>query len=452
MKEKISIIIRTFNEEDWIRHCLEAVFSQNCNEFEVIIVDNNSTDNTLEISKTFPVKKIVTIDEYLPGKSLNKGIASSKGEYLVFLSSHCIPRDNDWLNNLIMNFKNDRIAGVYGRQIPTAFSKPSDVRDLYITFGLDRRVQKKDYFFHNANSAILRKAWEIHPFDEKLTNIEDRAWAKKITEDGYHLVYEPKAEVFHSHGIHQNQKHDRAQSTIKVLKSIEKFNDIDFLPSSMNPDNIKITAFIPFDRSLYKHHKNRFIKFLSYLKNVKAVEKKYLLTDINLPQDIIGSKLNILKKPTSLHKEKSSLGELLFWALKQINNKSEFPDYILYMNPDYVFRPDKAVQRLIEEACFKGLDSIVYGYKEYSNYFIYDEGIDMYESFGESLKGEDGKKPIFKSLYGIGCLTKPKNIRFGKLMASKNMGIIPLNDYRYTLRLSKEGTLQILDGLNLENK
>ena len=37
-------------------------------------------------------------------------------------------------------------------------------------------------------------------------------------------------------------------------------------------------------------------------------------------------------------------------------------------------------------------------------------------------------------------------------MASKNLGIIPLNDYRYTLRLSKEGTSQIIDGLNLEDE
>jgi len=52
-------------------------------------------------------------------------------------------------------------------------------------FGLDRRVQVKDSFFHNANSAFRREVWEKIPFDEQVTNIEDRVWAKKILSLGY---------------------------------------------------------------------------------------------------------------------------------------------------------------------------------------------------------------------------------------------------------------------------
>ena len=108
------------------------------------------------------------------------------------------------------------------------------------------------------------------------------------------------------------------------------------------------------------------------------------------------------------------------------------------MNSDYLFRPRNAIKRLIEEACYKGLDSIVYGYKEYSNYFIYNEKNQDYESFGNNLEDRNHKKPIFKSLYGLGCLTKPKIIRTGRLMGTSNIGIIPLDDYRYTIRISKK--------------
>ena len=45
----ISIIIRTKNEERWIGHCLSAIENQDYNQFEVIVVDNESTDNTLQI-------------------------------------------------------------------------------------------------------------------------------------------------------------------------------------------------------------------------------------------------------------------------------------------------------------------------------------------------------------------------------------------------------------------
>ena len=55
---KVSIIVRTKNEERWIGHCLKSIYEQNYPSFEVIIVDNKSTDNTLEIAKRFPIKKL----------------------------------------------------------------------------------------------------------------------------------------------------------------------------------------------------------------------------------------------------------------------------------------------------------------------------------------------------------------------------------------------------------
>jgi len=63
---KISIVIRTYNEERWIAHCLGAIFNQEFNDFEVVIVDNKSTDHTVEIAKRYPIANIVNIDKFLP--------------------------------------------------------------------------------------------------------------------------------------------------------------------------------------------------------------------------------------------------------------------------------------------------------------------------------------------------------------------------------------------------
>ena len=103
----VSIIIRTKNEERWISSCLDAVYSQNYKSFEVIVVDNESTDKTIEKVRQYPVKKIVTIADYLPGKSLNLGIEQSKGEYIVCLSAHCIPAENTWLASLVKALEED---------------------------------------------------------------------------------------------------------------------------------------------------------------------------------------------------------------------------------------------------------------------------------------------------------------------------------------------------------
>ena len=138
------------------------------------------------------IEGFINIDKFFPGKALNDGIRESIGNYIVCLSAHCIPEDDQWLSNLLKNIKdNPKIAGVYGRQLPLSFTESIDKRDLLIVFGLDRRVQEKDYFFHNANSMIPRKVWDKFPFDEEVTNIEDRIWGKEVIEAGYKIIYEP---------------------------------------------------------------------------------------------------------------------------------------------------------------------------------------------------------------------------------------------------------------------
>ena len=149
----ISIIVRTKNEERWIGHCLQAIASQNLQQYEVIIVDNGSTDKTLQIVEEFKKSlrglKVVKFNgQFKPGAAINLGISNSTGKFIVILSGHCIPKSDNWLNALIEKLENVKVGGVCGRQEPLPFSSPLDKRDLAITFGLDPKVQVKDPFFH----------------------------------------------------------------------------------------------------------------------------------------------------------------------------------------------------------------------------------------------------------------------------------------------------------------
>ena len=72
-----SIIIRTKNEERWIVSCLKSIFSQTYQNFEIIIVDNCSTDKTIEKAKQFKISKILKIKKFFPGKAINMGIKFS---------------------------------------------------------------------------------------------------------------------------------------------------------------------------------------------------------------------------------------------------------------------------------------------------------------------------------------------------------------------------------------
>ena len=125
----IDIIIRTKNEEKWIGSCLRSIKEQIYppDKVKVIIVDNNSSDETISKVKKFKNIKVVKYNPevFKPGEALNKGANKGNGDILVFLSAHCIPADNKWLYNLIKPFK-QKIAGIYGKQIPYQNSHPSD--------------------------------------------------------------------------------------------------------------------------------------------------------------------------------------------------------------------------------------------------------------------------------------------------------------------------------------
>ncbi len=218
----ISVVIRTRNEAAWIGRCLRAVFGQHGCELDVIVVDNESNDDTLSLVKSYPCSLInIPSVDFSYGRSLNLGLRAARSEFVAILSGHCIPITERWLYRLYQCLASSpHVAGVYGRQEPLADSSPQDKRDLWTTFGLDRKVQKKDWFFHNANSMVRKTVWGKFAFDEKIDGVEDREWARCVQERGFSIAYEPRASVFHHHGIHQGGDTVRAARVAKVIELI----------------------------------------------------------------------------------------------------------------------------------------------------------------------------------------------------------------------------------------
>ena len=225
LKPLISIIVRTKNESYWIGRCLHGISNQNYKNIETIVVDNSSKDNTVQIvKKKFPKVKIINYKDkkFFPGKAINLGIKKSKGSLIAIISGHCIPGNKKWITNLVKNFKSKSIAGVYGRQEPLDTSAPGDIRDLTYLFGLDKKIQTKDPFFHNANSMIRKNIWDKNKFDERTPHIEDRQWASKILNKKYKIIYEPSAKVFHFHGVSHDHNFKRVNTISKILKKENK--------------------------------------------------------------------------------------------------------------------------------------------------------------------------------------------------------------------------------------
>jgi len=354
---KVSIIIRSKNEEKWIGLCLSMIFQQTYNDFEVILVDNDSTDKTVKKAKQWPIK-LIKIKKFLPGDAINKGIEASSGKIIVCLSAHCIPKDRFWLSALIKPLKNKKIAGVYGKQIPLSSSSALNKRDLYIVFGDDKKVQKKDTFFHNANSAFLKETWRRYPFSSKVTNIEDRIWGQEVISAGLNIVYEPKSCVYHHHGIHQDANEVRAQKIIKIME-----NDI-FRSDNLSQvkENTKDIAII-YDSKKYDSFR------LSLLK--KCIDSA---RNSNKFSNIIfsGSDKTALSfsKNTGLilHQRKTSRNSSIKFAIKDALSKFErenfVPDSVTIASVDYGLRNNSSFDELVEGFYNSAMLPTVFGYLE----------------------------------------------------------------------------------------
>jgi len=430
---EISIIIRTKNEERWISHCLAMLYQQDYPDFEVILVDNASTDHTVQIAKRFPLSAVINIHKYLPGHALNEGIRASSGRFIICLSAHCIPKDKDWISCLRRNFDDDEnLAGVYGRQLPLSFSDPLDKRDLLIVFGQDRRVQVKDYFFHNANSMVRRDVWDKYPFDEEVTNIEDRLWGKTVINAGFKIVYDPDAAVYHHHGLHQSNALQRAKGVVSIIERIDQ-DTLNGLPHSLRPDHANIVAVVPVKEKLTPNTSayNLLTGSIAALKHSKYVNNIYLVnSDVALAKQF---GVLWIDRNTIPDVDELGVDELLQKIFDLIEATEDFPEALLYVNFDYIFRPEGIFDELIRVAQYSGCDTVFPGYVDYSHYWLKD-GDGEYKQTDASLKGRSERQPIFRALYGMGCVTSAVLIRSGKLVGGK-VGILPVNNMKYTQRL-----------------
>lgn len=218
----VSIVIRTYNEEKHLRELLQAISNQKSSHtIETVIVDSGSTDKTLEIAKSFGVTLVhILKSDFTFGRSLNYGCQAAKGEFLAFVSGHCVPENDQWIANLVKPFENPEIAMTYGRQIGTAETKFSEHQIFSKYFPEYDKIPQEGFFSNNANSAIRKALWKEVPFDEELTGLEDMHWSKEMCNRGFKIAYCSKASVYHIHKERWKQVKIRYEREAIALQAI----------------------------------------------------------------------------------------------------------------------------------------------------------------------------------------------------------------------------------------
>lgn len=197
-----SVVIRTYNEQKHLEELLLGISAQRCRlvDVEVIVVDSGSSDNTLAIAERYGCKIVhINKSDFTFGRSLNMGCAAANGDFLAFISGHCIPFDEDWIDNLCEPLINQVANYVYGRQVGRDTTKYSESRHFDKWFPEYSKLPQQGYFCNNANAAIVHGVWEQYGFDEELTGLEDMALAKQLVDNQEKIGYVSKASVFHIH-------------------------------------------------------------------------------------------------------------------------------------------------------------------------------------------------------------------------------------------------------------
>lgn len=199
---RASIIIRTFNEARHLDALLRQITEQDFEpaEIEIIVVDSGSTDQTLDICLRYDVR-IITIHkaDFSFGRSLNLGCEAASGDALVFISGHCIPVSKQWLKELIEPLSDGKIAYAYGAQMGGAASKFSEKQLFSKYYPQQSQNPQQGFFCNNANAALLKSVWRLHPFNEELTGLEDMHLARRLVENGEKISYVAEAAVYHLH-------------------------------------------------------------------------------------------------------------------------------------------------------------------------------------------------------------------------------------------------------------
>lgn len=199
-----SVIIPAYNAEKTIGNCISSILNQSFRDFEIIVVDDGSSDNTAEVVKGFPSVKLLRQKNLGPAAARNNGGTHASGGYLVFLDSDCVANRN-WLREMLAPFKDRAIAGVQGRYK----NKQKELIARFIHLEIEERYEKMAKHRYIDFIGSYSAAYRVDVFKEMkgfdtffpMASGEDTDLSFRIHEAGYKMIFNPKAIVYHSHPI-----------------------------------------------------------------------------------------------------------------------------------------------------------------------------------------------------------------------------------------------------------
>jgi hypothetical protein len=351
-----------------------------------------------------------------------------------------VPYNEHWLQELLNGFTLDpSICGVYGRQIPLPDSEVGNSRDLLSIFRDESCLQKSDYFFHNANSAIKFDSWRRNKFDPNLSNLEDQAWARTCIDSGGSIYYQSKSIVYHHDGLHFSHSAERTSGVVRVLKDLERLN-LEQVPmhSSLRMSSCYTFCLLDDDANskIIEIMLDNYVTFVRHMKsilnikNVIVTSKDFFkLLEIKLTKEELRSLILIDRSldEVGLSPGRDILEILEIMTAKLKSNFLNHPEALFFYNPQYSPTSKAHLINLIVQYCLSDVDLVVLGKRIKGLTWVREPNGD-FRSTESSLSPGKKRESVYEVNLGAGSLISIHAIGAKNLYQTKDIRIIELID------------------------
>ncbi len=279
MTEKVTFYIPTFNAQNTIELCINSVRNQTYPVDEIIIINDNSTDNTKEILSKYNDLIIINNNQNLGlGYNRNLGIKNSSNEIIASIDSD-VELDKKWLENIIINLKKNKIVMCGGNMLEKyTNNKVNAWREKYYNQSWGKKDILNPAFLYGCNTILLKSYWEkTEGYDENLkTNGEDIDFCKQLKSIGdINLYYSSDSLCYHL----------QDDSILSLSKRVWRYHSFGYkikAPSKRKLVNLSIKQI-------------RFF-LIRFLKGLLKFEIKYIIISFMVLINFIKLEYNYLKK------------------------------------------------------------------------------------------------------------------------------------------------------------
>lgn len=232
----VSVIVIVLNGERNIDNCIKSLIKQTypSDFYEIIVVDNGSSDSTVDRAKKFPVRIAYEPIQGIP-MARNHGIKLAQGSIIAFTDSDCIA-DPNWLKRLIAPYRNPEIGIVGGSIHNITSEKENIIERFFLTTNFiapPRQFRDSSYsYFTTANVSYRKDAiMKAGYFDVRLKRCSDVDLSRKVQLNiGLKAAFVENSIIFHSHPRHLKEliRFTRNNGYGEILMAIQWKNQENF--------------------------------------------------------------------------------------------------------------------------------------------------------------------------------------------------------------------------------